>query len=75
MTALEKLTINPARVLGVDKGTLRIGAEADLVILDPQATWTVDPARFRSKSTNTPLAGWELKGRVVQVLVNGQLKL
>jgi dihydroorotase len=75
MTALEKLTINPARVLGVDKGTLRIGAEADVLILDPQATWTVDPARFRSKSANTPLAGWELHGRVVQVLVSGQPKL
>ncbi len=75
MTALAKMTINPARVLGIDKGTLRIGAEADIVIIDPHESWTVDPAKFRSKSTNTPLAGWTLRGRVVQTLVSGQCKL
>lgn len=75
MSALEKMTINPARVLGIDKGTLRIGAAADVVVIDPEATWRVDPSRFRSKSANTPLAGWELKSRVVQVLVDGQCKL
>ena len=75
ISALAKLTTNPARVLGIDKGTLRIGADADIVIIDPQASWTVDPSRFRSKSVNTPLAGWQLQGRVVQVLVAGQCKL
>ncbi len=74
-SALAKLSTNPARVLGIDKGTLRIGADADIVIIDPQASWTVDPSRFRSKSVNTPLAGWQLQGRVVQVLVAGQCKL
>jgi dihydroorotase len=74
-TALAKLSTNPARVLGIDKGTLKIGADADVIIIDPQARWTVDPARFRSKSINTPLAGWELQGRVVQVLVDGRCKL
>ena len=75
ISALAKLSTNPARVLGIDKGTLRIGADADIVIIDPQASWTVDPSRFRSKSVNTPLAGWQLQGRVVQVLVAGQCKL
>jgi dihydroorotase len=75
MTALAKLTVNPARVLGIDKGTLRIGADADVVIIDPQASWTVDPSQFRSKSINTPLRGWTLRGRVVQTLVGGQCKL
>ena len=49
-TALAKLTINPARILGVDKGTLRIGADADVTIIDPDVRWRVDPSRFRSKS-------------------------
>jgi dihydroorotase len=75
MKALEKLTINPARVLGIEKGTLQIGADADVVIIDPDSAWTVDPRLFKSKSPNTPFAGWELNGRVVEVLVGGVPKL
>ena len=52
-TALAKMTINPARILGINKGTLAIGADADVTVIDPEARWTVDPARFRSKSRNT----------------------
>ena len=70
--ALAKLTINPARVLGLAKGTLAIGADADVTIIDPQAEWTVDPGKFRSKSSNTPLAGMKLRGKAVQVLVGGK---
>jgi dihydroorotase len=73
-TALAKLTVNPARILGIDKGTLRLGADADITIIDPLVSWTVDPARFRSKSKNTPFAGWELHGWADTVLVAGQVK-
>jgi dihydroorotase len=73
-TALEKMTINPARILGIPKGTLAIGATADVVIIDPDLRWTVDPKEFRSKSTNTPFAGWELTGRAVTVIVDGRVK-
>jgi len=73
-TALAKMTINPARVLGIDKGTLRIGADADITIIDPEARWSVDPSRFRSKSTNTPFTGWVLQGRADTVLVAGRVK-
>jgi len=73
-TALSKLTSNPARVLGLQKGTLQIGADADVTIIDPQARWTVDPAEFRSKSTNTPFAGWELTGRADTVIVAGEVR-
>lgn len=73
-TALAKMTINPARVLGIDKGTLRVGADADITIIDPEAKWTVDPGRFRSKSTNSPFAGWMLQGRAHTVIVGGQIK-
>jgi dihydroorotase len=73
-TALAKMTINPARVLGIDKGTLQIGAEADVTIIDPAVRWTVDPTRFHSKSANTPFAGWKLTGRADTVIVGGTVK-
>ncbi|MGI6415000.1 MAG: dihydroorotase [Thermoguttaceae bacterium] len=72
--ALEKMTINPARVIGVPKGTLAVGADADVVIIDPKARWKVDPGKFLSKSTNTPFAGWELTGRAETVIVGGRVK-
>ena len=73
-TALAKMTINPARVLGINKGTLAIGADADVTIIDPDVRWTVDPEKFRSKSINTPFAGWNLRGRADTVIVGGRVK-
>jgi len=73
-TAIEKMTINPARILGLSKGTLAVGADADVTIIDPEARWTVDPKQFRSKSCNTPFAGWKLKGRAVATIVGGRVK-
>ena len=73
-TALRKMTVNPARVLGIPKGTLQIGADADVTIIDPKIRWKVDPAQFLSKSVNTPFAGWELTGRAETVLVGGKVK-
>jgi dihydroorotase len=71
---VEKLTVNPARVLGVDAGTLRPGARADVTVIDPAAEWTIDPARFRSKSRNSPFAGWTVRGRAHTVLIDGVVK-
>ncbi len=71
---IEKMSINPARILGIDKGTLAVGADADVTIIDPNVKWTVDPAGFRSKSSNTPFAGWELTGRAETVIVAGRVK-
>ena len=73
-TALAKMTINPARILGIPKGTLQIGADADVTIIDPKVRWKVDPSQFHSKSTNTPFAGWELTGRAEVVLVGGEIR-
>jgi len=72
--ALARMTCNPARILHIPKGTLQIGADADVTIIDPKVRWTVDPAEFRSKSTNTPFAGWELTGRAETVIVGGRVK-
>jgi dihydroorotase len=74
--AIAKLSTNPARVLGLkSKGSLRIGADADVVVIDPEATWLVDAQRFRSRSSNTPLIGSQLKGRAIHVIVAGEVKL
>jgi dihydroorotase len=73
--AIEKMTINPARILGIPKGTLAIGADADVTVIDPDVEWTVDPAKFKSKSTNTPFAGWKLRGRADTVIVGGRVKM
>ncbi len=71
--AVAKLTSEPARVFGLPKGTLAPGADADLVIVDPQADWEIDPARFRSKGRNTPFGGWKVRGRVMLTLVGGRI--
>jgi dihydroorotase len=72
-SAVAKLTAEPARVFKLPKGSLAVGAEADVVIIDPDVQWEVDPGRFRSKSRNTPFAGWKVKGRAVTTIVGGRV--
>lgn len=74
MQLLAKLTCNPARVLGLAKGTLRPGADADITVIDPKLEWTIDPLQFKSKSRNCPFAGWKVRGRAVATLVGGVVK-
>jgi dihydroorotase len=71
---IDKLTIQPAKVLGIDRGTLKPGAIADVTIFDPAVEWTIDPSRFKSKSRNCPFAGWKVHGRAETVLVAGVVK-
>jgi dihydroorotase len=71
---VDRMSCAPARIMGLDGGTLRSGAPADIVVFDPEERWTVDTADFRSRSRNTPLAGWELIGRVHRTLVGGELR-
>jgi dihydroorotase len=72
--AIEKMTINPAKVLGINKGTLRPGADADVTIIDPSRPWTVAVGDFQSKSQNTPFIGWTFHGRADTVIVGGRVK-
>ena len=69
---IELLTIEPARLLGLDRGTLSIGAPADVTLIDPDLEWTVDRNASFSRSRNTPFHGWELKGRAVRTIVGGK---
>jgi dihydroorotase len=70
--AIAKLTVEPARVFGLRKGTLAPGVDADVAIVDPDESWQVDPGRSYSKSRNTPFAGWKVKGRVHATIVAGR---
>ncbi|HCC33298.1 MAG TPA: dihydroorotase, partial [Clostridiales bacterium] len=72
-TAVRALTIGPARVLGLDQGTLAPGSPADVTVIDPAREWTVDPSRFASKSRNTPFKGWLLRGQAVLTVAAGKV--
>ena len=73
-SALAKLTCNPAGVLGISKGTLAVGADADVVIIDPDVEWTLSLDQLASRSQNTPLGGRLLRGRAETVLVGGEVR-
>jgi dihydroorotase len=68
---IEALTVNPAKIAGVNAGTLTVGAPADIAVIDPKAAWTVDPAQFVSKGRHSPFAGQAMTGRVTRVLRHG----
>ena len=65
------MSTNPARILGIDAGTLLVGAPADIVIFDPDEEWTVRPDDFKSKARNTPFSGMKLKGKVKYTISDG----
>jgi dihydroorotase len=69
---IEMYTVEPARLLSIDAGTLSVGAQADLTLIDPELEWTVKVDRFQSASRNSPFDGWKLKGRAVRTIVGGK---
>jgi dihydroorotase len=68
---VEKLSLNPYRILGLSAPKIQIGEMANLTIIDPEANWTVDKTKFKSRSRNTPFDGWKLSGRIFGVMNNG----
>jgi dihydroorotase len=69
-----KLSTNPAALLGIDAGTLRVGAPADIVLIRPDKAWIVDAPAMKTKAYNTPLNATELIGQVAATFVDGVLK-
>jgi len=68
---VRKMALNPAKILGIDKGTLGANKDADIIIVDPEAGWTVNAADFASKSKNSCFLNERLKGKVVKTLYRG----
>jgi dihydroorotase len=69
----ELMSLNPSRLIGHFGGTLGIGAEADVTIIDPEYEYTIDPSGFASKSRNTPYAGRKVFGKVMYTIVGGHI--
>ena len=67
-----RMSASPAGILGIDRGTLKKGAVADIAIIDPAREWTFEERLIVSKSKNSPFIGWKLKGAVTDVFVAGR---
>jgi dihydroorotase len=72
-TLIARLSRDPARLLRLPGGSLAAGAPADLTLLDPEARWTIDPAKFASKSRNSPFGGWTVTGKPWKTIVGGRV--
>jgi dihydroorotase len=70
---IAKFTINPARLLNLAKGTLSVGADADVTVFDVDAEWIYQRENSASKSKNNPFFGWKLKGKTVATIVGGKV--
>lgn len=70
---ISKFTVAPARLLGIKKGSLSVGADGDVTVFDPDAEWVLDRNQLASKSRNTPFDGWRLKGQAKATIVGGRI--
>jgi dihydroorotase len=70
---VKKMSVNPARIFGINGGSLAVGMPADIAVVDLNKEWTVDVDKFESKARNCPFHGWKLKGQVVATLVDGRI--
>lgn len=71
---IEKLSLNPARILNIKQGNIKIGESANLTVIDSDVEWIVDAAKFKSKCKISPFDGKNLRGRALAVVVNGKYK-
>ncbi|MFQ5519887.1 MAG: dihydroorotase [Candidatus Methylomirabilia bacterium] len=72
-TLIARLTVGPARVFGLAGGTLAVGSQADITILDPERELTIDLGRFYSKGRNTPFGGWKVTGAPWMTIIGGRV--
>jgi dihydroorotase len=70
---VQAMTFFPAKIIGVNKGTLKVGADADITLFDPTKNYTIDSKRFYSKSLNTPFHGRQVQGKVMMTIVSGNI--
>lgn len=73
LSMIEKMSTNPAKVLGLDKGSLGVGKCADVVLIDPDCEYVIDKNSFVSKGKNTPFHGAKVNGRAVMTIVDGRI--
>ncbi|MGD1277867.1 MAG: dihydroorotase [Tepidisphaeraceae bacterium] len=71
---IELCSTRPAQIVKLDRGTLKVGAVADVTVIDPKRPWTIDAQAFASKSRNCPFHGWKVAGRAVATIVGGEIK-
>jgi dihydroorotase len=71
---IELLTCGPARALNLPVGTLEVGSDADVSVIDPEFLWTVDAQQLASKSKNTPFDGWQMQGAALYTIVGGKVR-
>jgi len=71
---IKLMTEKPAGIIGIDKGTLGKGKQADITIIDPDKEYTIDTNTFRSKSRNCPYHGWKVRGKVEKTIVGGEIR-
>jgi len=67
------MSCNPAKILGLDRGSLSQGAVADITLIDPNAEWVVEADKLESKSKNSPFLGKKMKGRAAYTIVGGKI--
>ena len=70
--AVDLLTHQPCRLFNLDKGTLGVGKDADIVIFNPKTQYAIEPEKFKSRSKNSPYKGWKVRGKVLHTLVAGK---
>jgi dihydroorotase len=70
---IAKFTVNPARLLNLNKGTLSVGADADVTVFDPNCEWIFRTEDSASKSKSSPFSGWQLKGKATATIVSGKI--
>ncbi|MDF2613549.1 MAG: dihydroorotase [Clostridia bacterium] len=73
MELIDKMSTKPAKILGIDKGSIEVGKTADITIIDTEAAYNIDPAKFVSKGKNTPFTGMAVSGEVSYTIVKGKI--
>ena len=75
MQLVAKMSTNPAKLLGIEKGDISVGKAADITVIDPEKEYVIDAKNFASMGKNTPFDGWRVQGKVEYTLVDGKMKV